>query len=471
MAAAIGVSLATAALVALIWIVSLRTINEQTADVRDHAERMVTAQAVTLAEQVRQELAVIDQSLTILQNAWTQDQEHFDLLAWQKQVPALTGVSADIFIADEKRVVRQDIMPQAIGQGVGGPYLNFPHGSLEVLSSEGQFTKTGRLIVGESGATVEARRYLVYVVRPLAKPTNWLIGASYRTDELIKLFNQVSIGINGVVALIDSQRGTLQTVAGPAARHPQIDLAKSDMLAAFKAKVSGAWTGPTAIDNISRIHGFARVTGRDMIVTVAIPQTEAMVAADTIGAGIWWVAFSGTVLATAAAVLILREIVYLRRNRRKQRQYTRMQSDLASVQNEIAGIRMRAAIAAGQVTTLLRIGAGGMALLDAELHLLAWNQPFAGEAGIPPDALRTELPIDELIRQQAQAGSLGSLDRANPEAVEAEIARRVAILRTEPDHAVLPVSSPDGHRLVMGAERVPDGGGLILFLTDAEMDA
>jgi hypothetical protein len=47
--ACIGVTLVAVALVVLIWIVSTKIINDQTADVRERAERMVTAQALTLA--------------------------------------------------------------------------------------------------------------------------------------------------------------------------------------------------------------------------------------------------------------------------------------------------------------------------------------------------------------------------------------------------------------------------------------
>ena len=468
-AAAVGVTLVAIALIVLIWVVSMRNINEQTAEVRDRAERMVTAQAVTLAEEIRLELAVIDQSLTILQEAWSKDSEHFDLLDWQKRVPALTGVAKDIFIADEKRVIRQDIMPQAIGQGIGGPYLNFPNGTLEVLGAEGNLTRAGQLIIANSGGVVETRRYLMYIVRPLATPTNWLIGASYRTEELTKLYSQVSIGINGVVALMDSQRGTLQAIAGPAARRPQVDLSKSDMLTAFKTKASGYWTGPTAMDGVQRIHGFAKVTGRDMYVTVAIVQAEAMAAADTVGAGVWWVAFSGSVLVVAIAGLILWEIFNQRANRRRLRNYTRMQFDMESLQNEVLSIRIRSAVASSQVTALLRVAAEALALLDADLNLIAWNEHFAADVGVPSDTLRVGLPIDELIRCQAQAGLIGSLDSADSEAVEAEIAARVAILRTEPENATLPQLRPDGHRIAISAAVVPDGGGLILFIADSEL--
>ena len=460
--ASVGVVLVALALIVLIWVVTMRNIGEQATTVRDRAERMVTAQAATLAEEIRFELLLTDQSLAILQAAWAKDQENFNLADWQKRIPALTAVANDIFIADEKRVVRQDILPQAVGQGAGGAYLNFPHGTLELLASDGQ--QAGRLILTETGQTIEARRYLMYIVRPLAKPTNWIIGASFRTEELTKLYSQVALGINGVVALLDSQRGTLQAVAGPAARRPQVDLSKSEMLEAFKGKAIGTWTGPTAMDNTSRIHGFARVEGRDMYVLVGINQAEAMSAADTLGSAAWSEAFVGSILVVAIAGLILWEIFNLRANRRRQRAFARAQSDLTSLQTELTMLRLRAATSAGQVAILLRRSYDGVALLDPDLHLTAWNQRFAMECGVPPEFLREGMAIDELMREQAGAGLIGSFQSDDPEAIEAEIAHRVAILRTEPAGAILPQLAADGSQIALCVDLVPDGGGLVLVL-------
>lgn len=404
-----------------------------------------------------------------MQEAWARDQEHFNLLDWQKQVPSLTKLSDDIFIGDEKRIVRQDINPAAIGQGIGGAYLNFPHDTLETIAREGQTTRAGQLLIAEAGGAVEARRYLMYIVRPLKQPTSWLIGASYRTEDLIKFYESVSIGINGVVALMDAERGTLQVVAGPAARHPQTQLLNTEMLNAFKTRLSGSWTGPTAMDNVVRVMGFARVPDRNMIVTVGIARSEALSAADTIASGMWWDAFGASAVVIAIAGLILWEIFNLRSNRRRQRNFVRMQSDLQSAQDEVAGLRNRSGTASGQVAVLMRLSPDGTALLDPELRLSAWNQRFAADIGVPAEALRVGLPIDELFRHQAQAGLIGSAAGENAEAMEAEIAQRVAILRTEPAGASLPQLSPDGRATALNAEVVPDGGGLILVLTETEI--
>ena len=242
------------------------------------------------------------------------------------------------------------------------------------------------------------------------------------------------------------------------------------MLAAFKTKVIGTWTGPTAMDNVQRIHGFAKVTGRDMYVTVAVARSEAMAAADTNGSGAWWVGFTASVVVVSIGGLILWEIFNLRANRRQQRAFTRAQSDLESMQTEVAMIRVRSAIAARRVSALLRVAPDGLAVVDADLRLVAWNQQFAAECGIAPEALQEELPIDELFRQQAHAGLIGSLRSDDSDAIEAEVAQRVAILRTEPAGAVLPQLDSSGRSVALYVDVVPEGGGLVLLLGEAETE-
>ena len=157
---------------------------------------------------------MIDQSLTIIQSAWKANSDAVDLGKWQQQMPALTAVADDLFICDEKHIIRQDILPKAIGQGVGAAYVTFPHGSLEVLESDGTNDPDKLRQQADTGAPIDAREFLMYVVRPLDHPLGWVLGASYRSSELTKLFAQAALGYDPVVALVDSKRGVLQIVVG-----------------------------------------------------------------------------------------------------------------------------------------------------------------------------------------------------------------------------------------------------------------
>jgi hypothetical protein len=213
-----AVALVALALVTLIWIVTDRAIQDQSAEIRERAEQALSGQAATTAETVAHELQMIDQSLSIIQDAWKQNSDAVNLAAWHDKLPALTAVSEDVFISDEQHVIRQDVIPQAVGQGVGAAYTRLPSGVLEALEPDGTRTRDSMVVQKQPGPPVETRQHLMYVIRPLDHPKGWLLGASYRSAELTRLFAQAALGFNPVAALIDTKHGNVQAVVGPAAR-------------------------------------------------------------------------------------------------------------------------------------------------------------------------------------------------------------------------------------------------------------
>jgi hypothetical protein len=106
LAACAAVVIVAVALSVLTWIVTARTVQEQRIAVRQRSEQIVLGQAATMAETVAHELLVIDQSLTIIQAAWKADSSTLDLAKWQDEMPALTAVADDLFIADETSSAR-----------------------------------------------------------------------------------------------------------------------------------------------------------------------------------------------------------------------------------------------------------------------------------------------------------------------------------------------------------------------------
>ena len=188
-----------AALIVLIWMVTGRSIQDQREQVRDVAQRNLAGQASIMAKSVSQELLLVEQSLLVLQQAWNADPSVFDLQKWQAQMPALTDITNDLFIADDKRIIRQDILPQAIGQGIASAYVSWPHGALEKLGET--TTKIGTPLGSEQTEPgIDARRFIIYIVRPLQRPSGWLIGASFKTKELARLYSPSWFGINALAA-------------------------------------------------------------------------------------------------------------------------------------------------------------------------------------------------------------------------------------------------------------------------------
>ena len=457
-----AVSVVCAALIALIWINTVRAVRVQADDTRSRAETMVKAEAAILAEEARRELQGIEQSLTILQSAWNTDPEKFDLSTWRSMLPALTGVADDIFVANEKHVIVQDIIPQAVGQGIGSAYANFANGSLEPILAEGdKGRRDTSMLVGELGAAGSERQYVMYLVHALDKPPGWLIGASYKSSALAAVFSSAALGMHGVGALVDMRRGGVQAVVGTAALRPRLSVNNTPMYAAMQARPDGGvWTGPTAIDGVTRILAFRRVPGRDLMVLIGVGVDEAMAPADNWAAGARSVAAVATLVVLVIGGIVIWEVWHLRATIHRRRVVAQAEDLVAALQTERDVARSRADQRAAQVRALLDGASEGIAVIDRELRLAAWNARFTAASGLAAGTLHEGLPLDELLRLQAAAGWSGALDD-----VEAEVARRVTELRSA--HTVkMPQTGLDDAPITLRVQAMPDGG-LVLILGGA----
>lgn len=454
LAACGAVAIVALALIALIWIVTTRAVQEQQAEIRDRAEQVLAGQAATIAETVGHELLLIDQSLTVIQAAWKTDSNSVDLAKWQQTMPALLSVADDVFISDEKHIIRQDILPKAVGQGIGAAYVTFPHGSLEEFQSDGTKNPESLLLQGDIGQPIDARQFLMYVIRPLDHPKGWLVGASYRSEELTKLFAEAALGYNPIVALVDTRRGVVQAVVGPAARRPKTDISQTPLFNALKQSPSGTWLGDTAIDGVRRIHAFHRVENRDIAVVVAASASEVQATSNTLSAGAISLASVGTALVLLIGGLVLWELYTIRSNRRRQRMFDRNRSELERLRSGEATLTASAQLNAARLKVVVDSTTDGIALFDSGLRLVQWNHPFFRGIGAEP---RQDMPLDSLLRAQAAEGMFGSV----PD-IESEIGRRVGILRSG-ETAGLPQPGPNGETLILRGLPIAEGGFMLLL--------
>lgn len=458
-----AVAVVCIALIFLIWINTLRAQREQTDDARVRAETVVTADASILADQVLRELNAVEQSLTILQSSWNTNPQAFDLARWHTVLPALTDVAQDIFVANEKRIIVQDIIPQAVGQGIGSAYSNFANGSLEPIHAAGsKESATTTMLEGELGPAGVQRQYVLYLVRPLAKPQGWMIGASYNTAALARLFAAASLGMHGMEALIDTSRGGVQSVVGVAALHPRLNLIGTPMFDAVTAHPDGGvWIGPTAIDGLQRIQAFRRVPGRDLVVVVGIGLDDAMAPAEVWAEGADSVAVAATALVLLIGVAVVWELFNLRANRRRRRALDQADVQISTLETDLETARGRAGQSAAQAQALLEGTSDGVAVTDGELRLVAWNPRFAASSGLPADALQAGMPLDEMLRQQTSAGVFGAVEDTE---AETEVANRVTLLRSGQAVELRP-SAEDAAPLALYPQVLPDGS-LMLILRD-----
>lgn len=99
----------------------------------------------------------------------------------------------------------------------------------------------------------------------------------------------------------------------------------------------------------------------------------------------------------------------------------------------------------------------GVMMLDADLRLVEWNALFPASTGVPAETLRAGMSMEEILRAQAAAGEFGEVE------VEAEVARRIALLRAGGSSGTIERTRPNGQVLELRRARLPDGGFVTLY--------
>ena len=103
--------------------------------------------------------------------------------------------------------------------------------------------------------------------------------------------------------------------------------------------------------------------------------------------------------------------------------------------------------------------ADGIMVLDADYKLQDWNHHFPEFVGVPADLLRVGMGIEEILRAQAIAGEFGPVD------IDAEVARRTAIIKTAATVGTVERHRPNGRTIELRRSLMP-GRGLVTLYTD-----
>jgi PAS domain-containing protein len=455
----IGILVATATLIALIWLIANRSIETERGDLRARIEATIHGQSLILADQIRRELLGIQQSLTILKEAFQADPDHFDMTAWRKQMPALTDVTDDAFIADAQFVIRHDINPPEVGLGIGSRVAGMYGSETEKPDPEED------QVTDQTRQKLQTRQHLSLMLLRLTHPGGWIVGANYRTDALRRLFAEADLGLRGMTALIDTRLGRVQAIAGPAAANANYDIATSPMYAATQLRPDGTWIGPSAPDGVQRIHAFRQVPGHKFVVVVAVDEAEAMRPAIAWAQDVRSLALASTLVVLAAAGVALYALWTFRAKRRLRQTLEREQLLATNAQAELVDVRARLGGRAGQMQALFGGIEEGVLVLDAERRVSEWNQRFPELFGIASEAPQRGMQLDELVRAQALEGAFGALE--DP---EREVATRLAQLQAGSGTRPSLYAAPGGHTLAVFATQHADGSLLLVMREATEHD-
>ncbi|CAM4351200.1 PAS-domain containing protein [Comamonas aquatilis] len=168
-----------------------------------------------------------------------------------------------------------------------------------------------------------------------------------------------------------------------------------------------------------------------------------------------WAALAAGGLWLAVALLVL----YIRQRQRLAALRQRSRQELETVLHQHAqelrtaqdGIVQAAKQADTGLSRSLQHLPQGVVVIDAQLHLVAWNSRYVELFRYPPELMRVGQPIETLIRHNARRGLLGKTD------VEEAIERRLEHLRSGKAH-LHESAKDDGTVLEIRGTPLPDGG-------------
>ena len=444
----LGIVAGTLTLIALTWIGTLTAVRTERTDAEDRVTADVANQAQIFEEQLQRKLLEVDQTLRILARTWETDPGSFDLATARRQFVVLNDLSSQVFIADEHGIVQHDTVPATLGTDVSTrDYFRY---AAEQTADDGMFISPTTM-----GSVV--REWHLNLARRLHKPDGSFAGvvvASMRISALGSFYQMANIGSHGIIAVVAMERGGVRVAVGPHRIDPGSLIADTDMFKAMQADPDGVWFGRSAFDGIERVHGFRHVTDRDLEVVVGVDQTEAM------GATSAWVTaaygFAGgiTALLLAMAGLLLHG---LGAARRREQALAHDRAVLAAANAQLEAAKASADAKSAQLEATLVGMTDGVAMVDGRMHLVEWNPRYPGLAGVPSSILRVGMPIDEVLRAQAEAGEFGDID------IEAEVARQMALLSGGDYAATTERPRSDGKVIELRRNRLPDGGFVTLY--------
>ncbi len=409
----------------------------------------IHSKALVLAEYLRRELLIADQTLYILELEWQRDREGFQFDTWRRRLLALTDSSLQIFLTDARGIIRDSSRDEIIGDDVSGRDY-FRH-EARLPADE------GKMFIGSLTRGLVTGLWQINLVRRLDRPDGsfaGVIAASYATGALARMQRDNDLGRRGVLAIISTQDGSIRAWGDPSQAGSITSVAGTPLFGAMARLVDGSWVGPAPFDHVDRIYGFSSIPGRAMQVVVGMDQAEAM------GEAARWERNASIFAGFVSGLILLMAWLLLwvgRAAGQRHAQAVRDRAVLAEANTQLKAAEARERVKAAQLEATLTGMSDGIMMVDADLRLLSWNPLFPDFTGVPPDILRVGIPMESILRAQAEAGEFGPVD------VDAEVARRMALLRAGRSMGTMERHRPGERILEMRRNPIPGGGFVTLY--------
>jgi signal transduction histidine kinase/DNA-binding NarL/FixJ family response regulator len=444
-----GIVIVAAVLIGLAWGAANIAIHADRDQAEARAEASVSVEALAFEQQIQRQLLAFDQTLRFLRQQWEQDPRYFDLGAGRAHAVLLSEVSGSLFMTNEHGVVVQSSTPAAVGTDLSRSEM------FRALLA--QPDDTDLMYVGPATrSAIDQNWHMNLGLRLFRRDGRFagVLAVTYSTDALSRFFHEAHLGPDDLIAVVGMAEGRVRAEVARVPIAPNTSLSGSAMLQAMQEMPDGVWIGPSAPDGVDRIHAFRRIPDRGLEVAVGLERKAALKSTATWTVGARLFAGGTTAVVLLAAGLLLRET---RDTHQRAVASAQEQARLEAHNAELAAARARADAKAAQLQATLAGMTDGVVMVDADYHLMEWNSQFPEIAGVPPDILRVGVSMEEMIRAQAEGGEFGDVD------VEAEVARRMRLLRSGKLAGATERLRPNGTFIELRRNYLPDGGIVTLF--------
>jgi len=249
----------------------------------------------------------------------------------------------------------------------------------------------------------------------------------------LRFYREVDLSRHGLIAVVSTRTGEAWTLSGPSQTPTIRNITGTPISAAMQASEEGSWAGASGLDDGDRMYAFATVPDRGLKVVIGLDRLEAM------AASVAWeqnaLLFTGGI----SLLILLMAALLLHEQAASRRRHETLARERAILEATLTGM------------------SDGVMMVDGELRLMAWNQRFPEFTGVPAEILRVGLPMEEILRGQVAAGEFGPVD------VEAEVARRMSLLRSGGSMGTIERPRPGGRQLEIRRNPLPGGGFVTLY--------
>jgi len=368
----------------------------------------------------------VDRTLLLLRQAYEENPNHFDLLAWAKRASLVSDVTTDIGLIDPDGNLY-------LRTGYTGPPIYL--GDREHFKFQVDAT-SDELFISKPTVLRATGKLSIQLTRRLYKPDGsfgGVIVASIDPAFAEQFYSKMTLGESSNIS-VRGFDGALRAAYGFSAQPIHMTKIMSENLA--KAS-EGHFLGGGAADGINRLVSYRTVAGYPLIISVGETTSHIFAAYEYRRTIYFAVAIAVTLLDLIAIVFIIRRQLSLER---------------AKLSLELTNSRFSAA---------LKNMTHGLCMFDAEKRLIIWNDRYAKLYRLPSELLKIGTPFQAIITQAIKNGIFaGGKDTT---AIEEKLN---ALVQVSSEEISCRITEHAGGRLIRVSRQPTKGGGWVAIHDD-----